>query len=147
MSSTTQTPALVFSDFKVGQTATLDWHVVSGEIDAFAALSGDHNPLHVDADFATAKGFKDRVAHGMLLASKLSAFAGMVLPGQNCLLLEFNLSWPTPVFAGDHIVIEGEIVEASESIEVLKISFKARKPDGAKQKTVGRGWFLCKVQS
>jgi len=147
MPSFPQSAGLAFSDFKVGQTATLEWQVDSREIDTFAALSGDHNPLHVDAGFATTKGFKDRVAHGLLLASKLSAFAGMVLPGQNCLLLEFNLAWPNPVFAGDHIVIEGEITESSESIEVLKVSFRARKSEGAKQKTVGRGWFLCKVQS
>ena len=141
------TPGFTFADFRMGQRGTLSWSVTDAEIDRFADLSGDHNPLHVEQSFARSKGFPDRVAHGMLLASKISAFAGMVLPGRNCLLLEFNISWPAPIYAGDEVTIEGEVVQVAESLEALKIAFRVKKAANSKLKTVGRGWFLCKVQS
>src|SRR5206468_12651807 len=65
----------------VGYTATIAWTAENAEIDAFAAVSGDYNPLHMDPAYATSLGFADRVSHGMLLGAKLSGFIGMVLPG------------------------------------------------------------------
>jgi 3-hydroxybutyryl-CoA dehydratase len=139
--------AYTFNDITVGQKGSLNWRVSEEEIDRFADLSGDRNPLHVEASFARSKGFPSRVAHGVLLASKISAFAGMVLPGRNCLLLELNVSWPTPIYAGDEVTIDGEVIDKSDSVGALKIAFRARKTVDSKAKTVGRGWYLCKVQS
>ena len=139
--------APTFADFPVGHAATMTWPATAAEIDAFASLSGDHNPMHVDPAFAAARGFPDRIAHGMLLAAKLSAFAGMHLPGRSCLLLECSVAWPNPVLAGDVVTFEGSVKERSASVGTLKVGFRARTQRAGRAVTVGRGWYLCKVQS
>jgi 3-hydroxybutyryl-CoA dehydratase len=136
-----------FEELSVGRTAELVWPVLESEIDAFAALSGDHNPLHVDADFARAKGFPGRVAHGQLLAAKVSAFVGMVMPGRDCLFLESQLAWPKPVHAGDTVTVRGEIVELSAEQRVMRIRIRATKQVDGKAVLVGRGYALCQSRS
>jgi len=127
-------------------TAELRWSVTAAQIDAFAELSGDFNPLHVDAGFAKARGFADRVAHGLLLGSKVSTLMGMVLPGRDCLLLEVQLSWPKPVYPGDEILLTSEVVELSEEQKLLRVKIKAVTRRDAQMVTVGRGAVLCQVQ-
>ena len=136
-----------FSDLHVGLRAALTWQVTHAEIDAFAALSGDRNPLHADASYARALGFKDRVTHGFLLGSKVSALAGMLLPGQRCLLLEEQLAFPNPVFAGDTVEVAGVVAELWPDQNMLRVKIRASKPGETKPVTVGRGWVLCRVLS
>ena len=63
-----------------GTVASLVWQVETEEITAFAALSGDWNPLHVDGEYARSAGYQSEVAHGMLLGAKFSGLFGMQLP-------------------------------------------------------------------
>lgn len=136
-----------FEDLHVGRVAELQWIVSADEIDAFATLSGDHNPLHTDAAFARAQGFPDRVAHGFLLGAKVSAFVGMLMPGRDCLLLETNLRWPQAVHARDEVTIRGEITELSSEQRIMKIKIRATKAGASKTVVVGRGWALCQSRS
>lgn len=136
-----------FESLQIGSSAELRWQVSEAEIDAFADLSGDHNPLHVDAAFARGRGFPDRVAHGYLLGSKVSAFVGMTMPGRDCLLLETQLAWPRPVHPGDEVTIRGEIVELSTDQRVMKIKIRATKQHDGKAVVVGRGYALCQSRS
>jgi acyl dehydratase len=136
-----------FENLQIGFSAELRWHVSDAEIDAFAAVSGDYNPLHVDATFARGRGFPDRVAHGHLLGSKVSAFVGMIMPGRDCLLLETQLAWPRPVHPGDEVTLRGEIVELSQEQRIMKIRFRATKQSDGKAVVVGRGWTLCQSRS
>jgi 3-hydroxybutyryl-CoA dehydratase len=142
-----QPVVLAIDQVPLGLTRQMSWAVTAGEIDAFAALSGDFNPLHVASAFAQEKGFRDRVAHGMLLAAKISAFAGMILPGRDCVLLETKLGWPKPIFPGDDILITGEITELSIEQRVIRVKITAIKSEHTKKVTVGRGWILCQVRS
>jgi 3-hydroxybutyryl-CoA dehydratase len=142
------TAAIVpFADMKVGLAAELSWRVTVDQIDDFAKLSGDCNPLHVDANFARSQGFRDRVAHGFLLGSKVSALVGMILPGRDGLLLETLLSWPNAVYPGDDVLLRGVIVELSEEQRVVRIKIRATKVDVAQAIVVGRGWALCRIRS
>jgi acyl dehydratase len=125
----------------------LDWIVSPSDLDAFAALSGDVNPLHVDAEFARAKGFPNRVAHGFLLGAKVSAFVGTVMPGRDCLLLETLLAWPNPFFAEDTVRLRGEIVELSVLNRVTRIKIRATTARAGTSVVVGRGWALCQIRS
>lgn len=124
----------------------LDWTVASSDLDAFARLSGDVNPLHVDSEFARLRGFPDRVGHGFLLGAKVSTFVGTVMPGRDCLLLETKLAWPNPFFAGDVMRLRGEIVEMSEESQVIRIKFKATAVRAGTSILVGRGWALCQIR-
>jgi 3-hydroxybutyryl-CoA dehydratase len=136
-----------FKDLSVGLVRELHWTVAPSDVDAFAACSGDFNPLHVDAAFARQAGFPDRVAHGFLLGAKISAFVGMVMPGRDCLLLETQLAWPAAIFSGDAIRIRGEIVELSEDNQVMRIKFRAVATRAGRELVVGRGWTLCQIRS
>lgn len=136
-----------FADLTLSQRVVLTWAVDNATIDAFAAVSGDRNPLHVDADYARAQGFQDRVSHGFLLGSKVSALVGMLLPGKRCLLLEEQLAFPNPVFAGDVVEVAGEIAELWPEQTMMRIKIKATKQGALKPITVGRGWVLCRVLS
>lgn len=138
---------VAYEDLRVGMSAELRWSVLAADIDSFAALSGDHNPLHVDAGFAKAHGFRDRVAHGFLLGSKVSAFVGMILPGRDCLLLETQLAWPRAIHPGDELTILGEITDLSPEQRVMKIKIRATKMDHGKMVVAGRGWVLCQSRS
>ena len=71
-----------YDDLQEGQRCELRRSLSAADIDAFAAVSGDRNPLHMDADFARAAGYPDRIAHGMLLASWISAAIAQELPGR-----------------------------------------------------------------
>lgn len=148
MGSVASTAAIVpFRDMKVGLAAELTWSVTADQIDDFARLSGDFNPLHIDQNYARNQGFRDRVAHGLLLGSKVSAFVGMLVPGRDGLLLETLLSWPNAVYPGDEVVLRGEIVELSEEQRVVRIKIRATKVDAAQAIVVGRGWALCRIRS
>lgn len=97
----------------IGQRASIVLDVTEELIDRFAALSTDDNPLHVDAAFARAAGFADRVAHGVLSVSALSALIGTKLPGTGALWRRLQVDWVRPVFPGDRVTITAEVVRAS----------------------------------
>jgi 3-hydroxybutyryl-CoA dehydratase len=69
-------------DIVVGQAVDHVWQVTVKQIDQFALLSGDYNPLHVSAEYAVDNGYQDRVAHGFLFGAQLSGIIGMLLPGE-----------------------------------------------------------------
>jgi acyl dehydratase len=138
---------LSLDDLHIGMSAELTWNVEDREVDQFASISGDINPLHIDAQYARDRGFDNRVAHGFLLGSKVSAFIGTVLPGRRCLLLEQTLGFPNPVYPGDRIVISGKIVELWQERALLKLKFRVTKSNVEKPVVVGRGTVLCQVRS
>jgi acyl dehydratase len=138
---------LSLEELHVGLKADLVWLVTNEEIDRFAASSGDCNPMHIDADYARTCGFQDRLAHGFLLGSKISAFIGTVIPGRRCLLVEEMLSFPNPIYPGDKIVIAGEVIERWPDLRLIKLKIRANKQADAKSVTVGRGNIVCRIQS
>ncbi|RZJ01606.1 MAG: (R)-hydratase [Brevundimonas sp.] len=138
--------AIDFSTLKLDDAAVLEWSVEESEIDDFARLSGDRNPLHMSHDFARTKGFEGRVAHGFLLGSKVSALVGMLLPGQDCLILEQGISYPKPIYPGDTIMIEGSISELSTEHRILKVKIRASRVTENSRAIVARGFVLCRSQ-
>ncbi len=95
---------LYFDELSVGQTAETT-HVVGAEdIEAFAAVSGDNNPVHMDEDFAKTTAFGGRIAHGMLAAAYISAVLGNQLPGPGAIYLSQSLRFRRPVRIGNSVV-------------------------------------------
>jgi len=92
---------IFIEDMTVGQSRALSKVMGDAEIRAFAALSLDHNPLHLDDDYAQKTMFKGRIAHGMLSAALFSAIIGERLPGHGTIYLSQNLSFRAPVMLGD----------------------------------------------
>ena len=95
--------------FKPGDTASISKTITDGDIQKFADASGDHNPLHLDDEFAKATRFGRRIAHGMLSASLISAVIANQLPGQGSIYLGQTLKFVAPVFPGDTIHVPRRI--------------------------------------
>ena len=82
-----------FAAIAVGDTAKLTRTVGHDDVELFATLSGDRNPLHMDDEFARGTSFERRVVHGMLVASYVSTLVGMHLPGPGALWTQQSFRW------------------------------------------------------
>ena len=116
--------AFDLEDLAVWQHAEFETVIADGDIDRFAALSGDESPLHVDKAFARNRGYADRVAHGAYLVALASRLVGMYLPGRNALLLAVQVSFVAPALPGARVRVRGEIEQLSDSVRsvVLKLA-------------------------
>ncbi len=104
----------LFEDLAVGMEAALSRTVSEADITAFAEVTGDRNPVHVDAEYAAATLFKGRIAHGMLSAGYISAVFGMELPGPGAIYVSQTLNFKAPVRIGDTVVATVKVVELIE---------------------------------
>ncbi len=100
-----------FEDLSAGQEASLSKPVTEADIVAFAEISGDKNPVHLDAQYAAGTMFKERIAHGMLSAAYISAVFGMKLPGPGAIYISQTLNFKAPVKIGDTVVATVKVVE------------------------------------
>jgi 3-hydroxybutyryl-CoA dehydratase len=95
---------LFFEDLTVGQSAEIIKIVGAADVDAFAAVTGDTNPVHLDAAYAATTTFQGRIVHGMLSAAYISAVLGTKLPGPGAIYLSQSLRFRRPVKIGDPVV-------------------------------------------
>lgn len=95
--------SVYFEDMTVGQSAELVRVVGTADIEAFAMVSGDNNPVHLDDAYAATTPFGERIAHGMLSASYISAILGTRLPGPGAIYLSQTLRFRRPVKVGDQV--------------------------------------------
>jgi acyl dehydratase len=102
-----------------GDRASVE-HVFSGEdVAAFARLSGDDNPIHLDAAAARAAGFEREVVHGVLVSSLISRLLGTRLPGPGTILLGQELRYRRPVHPGDRLTATVEVTSVREDKPVM----------------------------
>ena len=106
---------LCLEDLTVGQNAEVSHEVGAADIDAFAAVSGDHNPVHLDEAFAATTRFAGRIAHGMLSASYISALIASRLPGPGAVYLSQTLKFLRPVRIGDVVTTRAEVTAIDEA--------------------------------
>lgn len=97
------TRSYTIDQLTVGMTASYERVVTIADIEAFAAVSGDRNPVHLDEEFAKSTRFKGRIAHGMLGASFISTVLASQLPGAGTIYLGQTLSFKRPVRPGDKV--------------------------------------------
>jgi 3-hydroxybutyryl-CoA dehydratase len=99
-----------FSELSVGQTASQVIHITPEMVAAFADVTGDHNPLHMDPAYAEPL-FGGVIAHGVLLVGYFSALLATELPGPGALARSLNVRFKAPAHPGDDVRIEVKIVE------------------------------------
>ena len=112
---------LSWDDLPVGLERTVSMRVTIDDVAAFAQLSGDHSPIHVDDRAAKAQGLPGIVAHGALLAARVSALIGMQLPGRRGILKGFELQFRNPLVPPADIRIHAVITSRSEAVRQLRI--------------------------
>lgn len=111
------------TDFAEGMRFSFTENISEDAVDSFAELTGDRNPLHMDAAFAVASGFERRVVHGFFLGGLVSRLVGMYCPGEKALLQSSSLRFHTPVHVGDTVTVSGVIDSFSpeNNVVILKI--------------------------
>ena len=119
-----------WNDLHIGLRHEFDATFSAEQATAFAALSGDINPLHVDKAYAIGAGFSGPVLFGMLTSSLYSRLVGVYLPGKFALLQGIRIDFSSPCYVGDHLHVVGEIEFLSRAYRRLEIKATIRKDDG-----------------
>ena len=117
-------------DLETGMTASYAKTVTDADITLFAGVSGDTNPVHLDDNFAAQTQFKQRIAHGMLSASFISAVFGTRLPGPGAIYMSQTLRFKAPVRVGDTVearVTVREIIAEKKRVLFDTLCFVAGK--------------------
>lgn len=121
-------PGLFLEDLSVGQSAELVRTVGEADIVAFAQVTGDTNPVHLDADYAATTAFGERIAHGMLSAGYISAVLGTALPGPGAVYLSQSLAFKRPVRIGDEVTARATVtaIDTAKAQVTLATACRAR---------------------
>ncbi len=104
-----------FDELSVGQAVEISRVVGAADIEAFAEVSGDNNPVHLDEAYARTTQFGERIAHGMLSAAYISAILGTRLPGPGAIYLSQSLRFRRPVRIGDLVVARATVTALDEA--------------------------------
>jgi 3-hydroxybutyryl-CoA dehydratase len=110
-----------FSEIYIGLEQSFEAELTQQNIDQFLAITGDNNPLHVDQEYARAKGFQDRVVYGMLSSSFYSTLVGVYLPGKYALLQGIDIQFVKPVFCGDSLKVYGKVTYINEAYRQIEV--------------------------
>jgi len=108
-------------EFSAGQKATWTKTITEADVYAFAGITGDFNPLHVDREYAARSRFKERIAHGMLTAGLVSAVLGMRLPGPGGVFVSQTVKFVRPVRFGDTITAQAEVLRWEVERRILTL--------------------------
>lgn len=108
-------------DLSPGMEASVSKTVTDDDITAFAELSGDINPVHLNEEFAAGTLFKKRIAHGFLTGSLFSTVLGTKLPGPGCVYMSQTMKFKGPVFIGDELIATCKVTAVD--MEKGRVSF------------------------
>jgi 3-hydroxybutyryl-CoA dehydratase len=104
------TDEIFFEDLRLGQKASFGKTITESDVVLFAAVTGDTNPMHLNADYAKNTIFGERIAHGMLAAGLLTKVLGTQLPGPGTIYLSQTLKFRAPVRIGQTVTATVEVV-------------------------------------
>ena len=121
---------ITYEEITVGQTASYSRLVEERDIALFAAVSGDVNPVHLDADFAAGTVFGERIAHGMLTGAFISAALAMELPGPGTIYLGQSLRFRLPVKIGDTLTVTLEVTDKQDRRNIVTLDCRAHNQAG-----------------
>jgi 3-hydroxybutyryl-CoA dehydratase len=112
---------LAYEDIKIDDEASLTRTITEAHIVIYAGLTGDMNPVHLDAEHAAQSMFGARIAHGMLVAGLISAVLGTQLPGPNSIYLGQDLKFVAPVKIGDTVKVVVTVLEKRDDRRIIKL--------------------------
>ncbi len=112
---------ICIEDIEIGMIRSLQKVVTDRDIEMFAEVSTDRNPVHLDDDYAHDTIFGGRIAHGMLTAGLISAVIGEQLPGHGTVYLGQSLKFLAPVRPDDMVLAEVEVMEIDHSKRRVKM--------------------------
>lgn len=128
-----------------GQKATRSLRLTPDHVRTYAELTGDYNPLHFDEDFAAQTPFGRLVVQGGLTTGLLHALAAMDLPGPGTVFMSQNWKFTAPVFVGDTITAEVEVISVHETKPVCQLAVSVAREDG-EEVLKGEAWCYTFIQ-
>ena len=123
---------LDFDNIHIDDEVELTHQLTKADVDAFAALIGDFNPLHVDETFARKTQFLKPVVHGMLSASFISTMIGMLLPGSGSLWTAQTIEFLNPAYVGDTLKLTARVKQKSIATRLLVLDILITNQNGQK---------------
>ncbi len=132
---------ICIEDIEMGMTRYIRKIITDRDIEQFAEISTDHNPVHLDDDYARDTIFEGRIAHGMLTAGLVSAVIGEQLPGHGTVYMSQNLKFLAPVRPGDLVHAEVKVVDMV--IDKRRVKLDCRCEVNGKNVLVGEAMVLA----
>lgn len=126
----------------IGTRASLARTITASDVEQFAEITGDTNPVHLDDEYAAESRFGGRIAHGILTAGLISAVLGTQLPGLGAIYLKQQLKFVAPVYIGDTITATVEVVELKPEKRIVTLSTECTNQRG-EQVIVGEAVVMC----
>jgi 3-hydroxybutyryl-CoA dehydratase len=120
-------------DYQIGDKAVFTKTISESDVYQFAGISGDFYPLHINKAIAEKTRFRQRIAHGVLTTGLISTVLGTPLQGPgvgNAVEMQLILNFTAPVFFGDTITAEAEVIEKIEAKRIVRLKTVCRNQDG-----------------
>ena len=127
----------------VGQKVQTTRIISLTDIKSFSNLTNDYHPLHNDKSYALKNGFKDVIAHGLLLSSFSSALIGMKLPGKNTIIMKQSFDYLIPVFPNEELIITGVVEKINLRFSFVEVNVKIF----SKEELKAKGSFMTKIRT
>jgi len=121
---------LLIADIKIGDTANFQKTITETDVYLYAGITGDNNPAHINAVEAEKGRFKERIAHGMLVAGLVSAVLGVKLPGPGTIYLGQEMKFTAPVKFADTVDAVVEVIEKEEEKNIIRLKTVCTNQDG-----------------
>jgi 3-hydroxybutyryl-CoA dehydratase len=128
-------------ELKVGDSAQFSKTITETDINDFARVTGDFNPVHLDQGYAEKTIFKGRIAHGLISVGLLSSILGNILPGYGTIYLSHDIKFLAPVKIGDTITARVEVIELVQEKNRAKFKTICMNQDG-KEVVDGIAWAM-----
>lgn len=122
----------MYDEIQIGDEAEISKVITDEDIRKFSQVSLDTNPLHLNEEFAEKTIFKQRIAHGFLGASLISAVLGTKLPGVNTIYMSQTLNFVAPVFIGDEVTARVKVTKKRDDKHMITFETVVVNQDGKK---------------
>jgi 3-hydroxybutyryl-CoA dehydratase len=122
---------LDYADIKEGAVYEFTRTITQQDVQDFARLTGDNNPLHTNHSYGAQSPFKSTIIHGMLAGSLFSTLVGMHCPGEKCLYVSQSLQFRQQLLPGDTVSVRGTVTGKSDSIRMVTLKTEILKNGAA----------------
>ncbi len=113
-----------YLDIKIGDVATVERIFMREDLEKFAELSLDYNPVHLDEEYGKNSIFKGNIVHGILVASLISGTLSEKLPGNGTIYVEQDLSFVKPVYVGERCTASVRVLDKKDSKNIITLETK-----------------------
>ena len=109
-----QDKSISFEQIKIDMSVSYSQTITDADVKNFAGISGDHNPIHVDDEYASKSRYKKRISHGLIPGSFFSALFGTKLPGPGCVYVQQTFNFKRPVYLGDTVTATATVTSIDQ---------------------------------